>query len=130
MPAGTKVFLFGSQARGDVHDESDWDILILLDKEKITSADFDTYAYPLIDLRWQFGEYFSTKLYTFTEWMKRKGTPFFQECGIRWYRTMNLTDEEREALVIARKDANEILPLMDSVDNYLNTLLSLIEGKA
>ena len=42
MPAGTKVFLFGSQARGDVHDESDWDILILLDKEKITSADFDT----------------------------------------------------------------------------------------
>ena len=26
-------------------------------------------------------------------------------------------------------DANEILPLMDSVDNYLNTLLSLIEGK-
>ena len=39
MPAGTKVFLFGLQARGDVHDESDWDILILLDKEKITSAD-------------------------------------------------------------------------------------------
>ena len=70
MPAGTKVFLFGSQARGD--------ILILLDKEKITSADFDTYAYPLIDLGWQFGEYFSTKLYTFTEWMKRKGTPFFK----------------------------------------------------
>ena len=57
---------------------SDWDILILLDKEKITSADFDTYAYPLIDLGWQFGEYFSTKLYTFTEWMKRKGTPFFK----------------------------------------------------
>ena len=78
MPAGTKVFLFGSQARGDVHDESDWDILILLDKEKITSADFDTYAYPLVDLGWQFGEYFSTKLYTFTEWMKRKGTPFFK----------------------------------------------------
>ena len=68
----------GSQARGDVHEESDWDILILLDKEKITSADFDTYAYPLIDLGWQLGEYFSTKLYTFNEWMKRKGTPFFK----------------------------------------------------
>lgn len=57
MPTGTKVFLFGSQVRGDAHAESDWDILILLDKEKITSADFDTYAYPLIDLEWQFGEY-------------------------------------------------------------------------
>ena len=78
MPAGTKVFLFGSQARGDVHDESDWDILILLDKEKITSADFDTYAYPLIDLGWQFCEYFSNNLYNFNEWMKLKGTPFFK----------------------------------------------------
>ena len=43
---------------------------------------------------------------------------------------MNLTDEEREALVIGRKDANEIISLMDCVDNYLNSLLSLIEGKA
>ena len=31
-----------------------------------------------MDLGWQFSEYFSTKLYTFTEWMKRKGTPFFK----------------------------------------------------
>ena len=61
------------------------------------------YAYPIIDLVWQLGEYFSTKLYTFTEWMQRKDTPFFHECRIRWYRTMNLTDEEREALVLARK---------------------------
>lgn len=27
-PAGTKAILFGSQARGDAHEGSDWDILI------------------------------------------------------------------------------------------------------
>ncbi len=28
-----KVFLFGSRARGDWHDESDWDILVLTENE-------------------------------------------------------------------------------------------------
>ena len=29
MPVGAKVILFGSQARNEAHEESDWDILIL-----------------------------------------------------------------------------------------------------
>ncbi len=29
-----EVVLFGSRARGDFHDESDWDVLILVDKEE------------------------------------------------------------------------------------------------
>ncbi|MDC7304041.1 nucleotidyltransferase domain-containing protein, partial [Bacteroides cellulosilyticus] len=77
LPSG-KLILFGSQARRDATTDSDWDMLLLLDKEKITPSDFDTYAYPFVELGWNLGEYFSMKLYTLSEWMKRKGTPFFK----------------------------------------------------
>lgn len=73
-----KLILFGSQARQDATSESDWDMLILLDKDEITSTDFEKYAYPFVELGWKLGEYFSMKLYTVSEWMKRKGTPFFK----------------------------------------------------
>ena len=31
-PENGKIILFGSQARGDAHENSDWDILVLLDR--------------------------------------------------------------------------------------------------
>ena len=49
LPSG-KLILFGSQARRDANVDSDWDMLLLLDKEKITPSDFDTYAYPFVDI--------------------------------------------------------------------------------
>lgn len=77
LPEG-KLILFGSQARMDATPESDWDMIILLDKESIALNDFDRYAFPFVELGWSLGEYFSMKLYTVSEWMKRKGTPFFK----------------------------------------------------
>ena len=44
MPTGARVVLFGSQARNDAREDSDWDILILLDKEKLEEADHDNYV--------------------------------------------------------------------------------------
>ena len=36
LPLGGVALLFGSQARGTATDGSDWDVLIVLDKDKIT----------------------------------------------------------------------------------------------
>lgn len=73
-----KVILYGSQARGTANQNSDWDILILLDKPKIEPEDFDRISYPLVELGWNEGEQISPKLYTFAEWQKRSFTPFYK----------------------------------------------------
>ena len=39
-----------SQARGDARRNSDWDILIVLDKDRLLLDDYDTVTYPLTKL--------------------------------------------------------------------------------
>lgn len=45
-----KILLYGSRARGTEHNESDWDLLILLDKDKIEDSDYDQISYPIVEL--------------------------------------------------------------------------------
>lgn len=78
MPAGAKVILFGSQARGDAHEDSDWDILILLDKDKLEEADHDKYSYPLFELGWRIDAQIHPLLYTLKDWLKRNFSPFYK----------------------------------------------------
>ena len=73
-----RVLLFGSRARGNASIVSDWDILILLDKEKIEDSDYDNIAYPLFELGWDLNQQFSIKLYTVKDWEKRNFTPFYK----------------------------------------------------
>ena len=73
-----KLILFGSQSRGDTHIESDWDLLLLLNKSEITLEDERRYAYPFTKLGWNYGAYFSVKLYSENDWKKRSFTPFYK----------------------------------------------------
>ena len=64
-----KLILFGSQARGDAREDSDWDLLVLLNKEKGNFIkDYDEYGYPFAELGLKYGAYISTKIYTVKDW--------------------------------------------------------------
>ena len=78
LPADAKLVLFGSRARGDAKPDSDWDMLILLNKEKIESDDFDRFAFPFVQYGWQVGEFFSMKLFTKKDWESHSWHPFFK----------------------------------------------------
>ena len=66
-----RLILFGSQARGDAREDSDWDLLVLLDKEKSNfNDDHDKYAYPFAEMGIKYNTYISAKIYTVKDWEK------------------------------------------------------------
>ena len=81
LPKGAEAILFGSRARGDSHADSDWDVLILINGNKATGEDFDRFAYPFVDYGWSVGEQIHPLIYSYTDWDKRKYTPFYNGIG-------------------------------------------------
>jgi len=74
-----KVILFGSQARGDARPDSDWDLLVVLNKKgKHDWNDFDEYAYPFEEIGWDYGVAINPLLYTQEEWDKGAIFPFYK----------------------------------------------------
>ena len=78
LPKGSNLWLYGSRARGDYRPDSDWDLIVLVDKEKQQLKDFDQYAYPFIEMGWRIGIEINPMLYTRKEWQQRNFTPFYQ----------------------------------------------------
>jgi uncharacterized protein len=73
-----KIYLYGSRARGNNRKHSDWDILILLNKAKITFDLEQEITFPLYDLEFETGEIISPQVYSETEWnSKYYLTPFY-----------------------------------------------------
>ena len=77
LPPNATAWLYGSQARGDAHNGSDWDILIVMDKEKLLPDDYDTITYPLTKLGWELGAEINPIMYTKKEWEQSRITPFY-----------------------------------------------------
>lgn len=74
-----EVILFGSHARGDWNENSDWDVLVLLDQEKVDRQMEREYQDALFDLELQIGEPITVYVFTKNDWeLKHSVTPFYQ----------------------------------------------------
>ncbi|MFT7034761.1 MAG: putative nucleotidyltransferase [Cyclobacteriaceae bacterium] len=73
------VILYGSFARGTNRDDSDIDILILLDKDRVTRDDEKKVKYPLYGIEFDTGQVISPLVLAKYEWeTKHRITPFFE----------------------------------------------------
>jgi predicted nucleotidyltransferase len=73
------IILYGSYARGDQKPESDIDLLILLNREKITFADEKRIAFPLYDIEFETGQIISPVVLARRDWETRhRITPFYE----------------------------------------------------
>ena len=73
------VILYGSQARGTSNKQSDIDILILVDNDKITYSDEQRIKYPVYDLEFETGKIISPVIVSRNDWETRhKITPFYK----------------------------------------------------
>ncbi len=78
IPKNGRAILYGSRARGDSHPGSDWDILILLDKEKLENNDYTHVSYPFVILGSDLNEEINPIMYTKDEWRQYDFTPFHE----------------------------------------------------
>jgi uncharacterized protein len=74
------VILYGSYARGDNREDSDIDILVLVDKEKqkTTYEEETKITHPIYSVEFETGTLISPIVYTKQAWANHRVTPFYE----------------------------------------------------
>lgn len=76
--ADATAILYGSEACGEARADSDIDILILVDGEKLSIAREQEYTAPLYDIEWATGVQISPTVILRSHWENRPfNTPFY-----------------------------------------------------
>lgn len=80
LPKGSRMCLYGSRARADAREDSDWDLHIVIPgEEKITWDLWDLYAWPFSDEGLKYDAIINPRLYSIVGWEKRSFLPFYKE---------------------------------------------------
>ena len=77
LPKGSTLYLYGSRARGDFNEQSDWDLLLLLDKPKKDKDDWDNYAWPFVEIGLEQHELVSVHTCTKDMWQNGPHSLFY-----------------------------------------------------
>ena len=78
LEPNSEIILYGSRARGDEREDSDWDVLILVPYSSDLKEE-QKFRHKLFDLELQFGQAISTLVKSKKEWeSKFQMTPLYQ----------------------------------------------------
>lgn len=73
------VILFGSYARGDYREDSDIDILVLIDKDKVTFEDDKRIGYPIYHISLNYDILITPLIFSRKAWETRhRISPFYK----------------------------------------------------
>ena len=74
-----EVLLYGSRARGDAHPDSDWDVLVLSEKEKLSFKEEELFMDHICDVMIQTGQAIQLFAYGAKDWHQNHSiTPFYK----------------------------------------------------
>ncbi len=79
LDSTAEVILYGSRARGDNKRDSDWDVMILLNRKNVDKKVEQTFRHHLLDVELEIGVPISVFVYSKSDWEgKYSITPLFK----------------------------------------------------
>ena len=75
-----QIILYGSRARGDAREDSDWDVLTIVDKPRLTLQDRSRLQYPVWDKGMDMGEEINSHTGTFAHGDR---SPVRESCAMK-----------------------------------------------
>lgn len=79
LPEGSEVSLFGSRARGDAREDSDWDVHILVEgPDQLPLTTMRKYAWPFEKKGYEMEEWINVVVHSFSRWNKYSFLPLYK----------------------------------------------------